>query len=415
MARATIITIGDEILIGQIINTNASWIAEKLTSYGIIVEKHLSISDNKSVIFETIRNEISRCDIVVTTGGLGPTSDDNTKQVICDVFADTLRFDEPSYENIKYLFEIRKRKITERNRHQAMVPTRSIALKNDYGTAPGILFNENKKLFLSLPGVPIEMKAIFENSFEPHLLEYLTNHKGEFVLYRTINTVGIFESNLADLIGDPSSFLDNDTSLSFLPNHRGVRLRIGAIKNNYSEAKESVDKAIKLLTEKVGNYIVSEGEFNLSQIAFEQLKRCNKTVAVAESCTGGYLGKELTEISGASKYFMGGVISYSNESKVQILNVNKETLDKYGAVSQETAREMAINVRNLFGTDFGISITGIAGPGGGTPTKPVGTLFIGFSEKSGTNVYEYHLGENRSINRERAVTNAFLLLINKLK
>lgn len=415
MARATIITIGDEILIGQIVNTNASWIAQKLTNYGIIVDKQLSISDKKSVIYETIRNELTRCDIVITTGGLGPTSDDNTKQVICDVFGDTLRFDELSFDNIKHLFELRKRQITERNRQQAMVPSRAIALKNEYGTAPGILINENDKLFLALPGVPIEMKAIMENSFEPHLLDYLDKNKGEYVLYRTINTVGIFESNLADLVGDPSSFLDNDTSLAFLPNYRGVRLRIGAIKSTYAEAKEAVDKAIDILTQKVGDYIISEGEFNLPQIAFEQLKRCNKTVAVAESCTGGYLGKEFTDISGISYYFMGGVVTYSNESKIQILNVKKETIDKYGAVSQETAREMAMNVRNLFGTDFGISITGIAGPGGGTLAKPVGTVFIGFSDSKGTNVYEYHFGENRSINRERAVASAFLLLINKLK
>lgn len=415
MAKASIITIGDEILIGQIVNTNASWLAQHLTNFGVIVDKHISISDNKSVIYQTIRNELACCDIVITTGGLGPTSDDNTKQVICDVFGDTLRFDEPSFDNIEHLFKIRDRQITERNKQQAFVPSRSFALNNEYGTAPGILMTENDKLFLALPGVPIEMKAIFQNSFAPHLEKYLKYHPGECVVYRTINTVGIFESNLADLIGDPSSFLDDDTSLAFLPNYRGVRLRIGSVKNNLEEAKITVDKAIDYLTSIVGEFIISEGEFNLAQIAHQLLIQKNKTIAVAESCTGGYFGKELTDLSGASTYFMGGLITYSNKSKVEELNVSEETITKYGAVSYETACEMATNVRNLFKTDFGISITGIAGPSGGTESKPVGTVFIGFSDESGTKAFEFHFGENRSINRERAVANAFLLLINKLK
>lgn len=415
MARASIITIGDEILIGQTINTNASWIAQQLTNIGIIVDKQISISDKKSEIFDTIRNELSRCDIVITTGGLGPTSDDNTKQVICNVFGDELRFDEQSFDNIKELFEARKRQITERNKQQAMVPSRSIALKNDYGTAPGILIRNKEKLFVALPGVPTEMKTIYENSLLPLLQEYLINHQGEFVLYRTINTVGIFESNLADLIGNPSSFLDPDTSLAFLPNYRGVRLRVGTVKTSYHEAKSTVDKAIDYLSGIIKDYIISEGDFNLPQIAHDLLLEKKKTVAVAESCTGGFLAKELTDLSGASAYFLGGLITYSNQSKIEQLNVSEETINNHGAVSSQTAIEMAENVRKLYGTDFGISITGIAGPEGGTPTKPVGTVFIGLSDNSGTEASEFHFGKNRSINRERAVANAFLLLINKLK
>jgi len=415
MAKASIITIGDEILIGQIINTNSAWIAQKLTSYGIIVDKQVSISDKKEVIFKTIRTELDRCDIVITTGGLGPTSDDNTKAVICDIFNDTLRFDQPSYENIEFLFQVRNRTITERNKQQAMVPSRSIALKNQNGTAPGILYIENDKLFLALPGVPAEMKGIIENSFEPYLLNYLSTHPGEFVLYKTINTAGIFESNLADLIGDPSDFLDKDTTIAFLPNYRGVRLRIGAFKKSYEEAKQTIDKATDYLYQKVGNYIISEGELNLPEILFDLLRQKNKTLSIAESCTGGYLGKEITEISGISQYFMGGFITYSNESKINLLNVNKETIEKYGAVSNQIACEMAQNVRRFFNTDFGISITGIAGPTGGSPDKPVGTVYIGIADNDGVDAFEYHFGENRAINRERAVASAILLLINKLK
>lgn len=415
MAKASIITIGDEILIGQIINTNSAWIAQKLTNYGVIVDRQISISDNKEVIFDTIRTELSRCDIVITTGGLGPTSDDNTKAVICNIFNDTLRFDQPSYENIEYLFKVRKRAISERNKQQAMVPSRAIALRNENGTAPGILFIENNKLFLALPGVPIEMKGIFENSFIPFLLDYLHTHRGQFVLYRTINTAGIYESNLADLIGSPSDFLDKDTTLAFLPNYRGVRLRIGAVKNSYEEAKKTIDNAVEYLYQKVGNYIISEGEFNLPKILFDKLHEQNKTLSIAESCTGGFLGKEITEISGISNFFMGGFITYSNQSKISLLNVNKETIEKYGAVSSQTACEMAENVRKIFNTDFGISITGIAGPTGGTPTKPVGTTFIGLADSNGVEAFEYHFGENRTINRERAVSSAILLLINKLK
>lgn len=415
MPKASIITIGDEILIGQIVNTNVAWLSQKLTDFGVIVTKHLSISDKIETVASAIRNELIDSDIVISTGGLGPTADDNTKKAICLAFDDQMVFDEESFENIKRLFELRKRVITERNRQQAMVPSRSIPLKNEYGTAPGILYKESNKIFLALPGVPLEMKAIFENSFKKHLIEYLHQNPGEFVLYKTLNTTGIYESQLADLIGDPDEFLDNNSSLAFLPNYRGVRLRLGTIQPTYEKAKTKIEELSQILETKVGNYLTSQGEFNLAEITAELLNKKNKTVAFAESCTGGYLSKELTDIPGVSVSFMGGIVSYSNEAKVKFLEVNPKTLELYGAVSEQTAREMATNVRKLFETDFGVSITGIAGPTGGTPTKPVGTVFIGISDDSGTQVHEFHFGENRTINRERAVANAFLLLINKLK
>ena len=414
MAKAIIITIGDELLIGQIVNTNVAWLSAELTKIGIQVSRHLVISDYPSDIYNSIKKSLTNNDIIITTGGLGPTVDDRTKQVICDVFQDKLVFHQPSFDNIIRLFNLRKREITERNRLQAYVPSKSIPLTNLYGTAPGIMIKEKGKFFFSLPGVPIEMKSLFTVSILPILIQFIQNNNEPVVLYKTINTVNIFESSLADLIGDVDEFLDNDSSIAFLPNFKGVRLRLGTKKANFTIANETLEKYKKIIYEKCGEFIISEGDFDLTKELARLLTKYKKNVAVAESCTGGGLGFEFTKLPGSSAYFIGGVIAYSNEIKMNILNVKSDTLNNFGAVSEQTASEMATNVRKLFNSDFGISITGIAGPEGGTTEKPIGTICFGVASKSSTRTFTFYFGEQRDVNRERAIAKAMLLLIDEL-
>jgi nicotinamide-nucleotide amidase len=414
MAKAIIITIGDELLIGQIINTNAAWLGAELTNIGVEVVRHLVISDNPNDIFNSIKKSLTESDIVITTGGLGPTVDDRTKQTICDVFEDKLVFHQPSFDNIIRLFKIRNREVTERNRLQAYIPSKTTALTNLYGTAPGIMFNENGKVFFATPGVPIEMKSLVKNSIAPILQDYIQTNNQPVVLYRTFNAVNIFETQLESLISDVNILLDADSSIAFLPNYNGVRLRFGTRKSTFELAKEKLEEYAKVVYKKASDFIISEGDYNLIAEVANLLIKHKKNVAVAESCTGGGLGFEFTKLPGSSAYFVGGVIAYSNEIKMKVLNVSSETLNNYGAVSEQTASEMANNVRHLFNTDFGVSITGIAGPDGGSPEKPVGTICFGISSKSFTHTFTFNFGEHRDVNRYRSIEKAILLLIDEL-
>ncbi len=415
MAKAIIITIGDELLIGQIINTNAAWLSAELTNIGIEVVRHLVISDNPKDIFSSIKKSLSESDIVITTGGLGPTVDDRTKQTICDVFEDKLVFHQPSFDNIVRLFKLRNREVGERQRNQAYIPSKSTALTNLYGTAPGIMFNEAGKFFFATPGVPIEMKYLVKNSIAPILKDYIKANNEPVVLYRTFNAVNIFETQLERLISDVQELLDNDSSIAFLPNYNGVRLRFGTRKPTFELAKDKLEEYAKVVYQKASDFIISEGEYKLIAEVANLLLTHKKNVAVAESCTGGGLGFEFTKLPGSSAYFVGGVIAYSNEIKMKLLNVSSETLNNFGAVSEQTASEMANNVRQLFNADFGISITGIAGPDGGSPQKPVGTICFGVSSVSSTKTFTFNFGEHRDVNRERSIVKAILLLIDELK
>ncbi|HRS01193.1 MAG TPA: competence/damage-inducible protein A [Bacteroidota bacterium] len=410
MYKIGILTIGDEVRIGQVVNTNAAWLSVQLTGTGAFISEHRTIGDDREIMLREIDDLFKKNDLLITTGGLGPTHDDITKPVLLEYFNDKLIFSQDVYNSLLNYLKIHNRELTDLVKNQAMIPSKSLPLENKVGTAPGLLFQKNGKALIALPGVPAEVKYITTNHIIPFVIKEINNLKCEVILYKTFITAGAFESELAEKIGNINEFLGN-SSLAFLPSYQGVRLRIGAKGNTFEEAKIEIDRLSRILYDKVGQYIVSEDDKSLSQIVGEKLKDKNQTVAVAESCTGGLLGKEFTDIPGSSAYFLGGIISYSNEAKVKFLNVNKKTLDEFGAVSEQTAYEMAMNVRNIFNADYGISITGIAGPDGGTPLKPVGTVWIGISTQDNTFAKLYHFGEFREVNRERSVGMALTLLL----
>jgi nicotinamide-nucleotide amidase len=414
MLNVSIISIGDEVRIGQVVNSNAAWLSSELSKLGAYITKHITIADEPEVMEKTIRSELAVNDIVITTGGLGPTHDDFTKDILLKIFHDKYIFHEATFENIKELFRVRNREITERNRLQAQIPSKATPLNNPVGTAPGLMFQEKGKILFILPGVPAEMQFITRNSILPRIAEIIAQKNDSIVLYKTLNVTGIFESALADLIGEPNSFL-GDSTLAFLPSYKGIRLRIGAVAKNFKKAQVEIDRIKTILYSKAGKYIYAEDDTSITNELGRILTEKRLTLSIAESCTAGGLGHEITKVSGSSKFFLGGIISYSNEAKVKLLSVSPNTLVRQGAVSKETAREMARNCRKKFDTDFALSITGIAGPEGGTEEKPVGTVWIGLADRKSTTANLYHFGSDREINRERAIHAALLQLFLKVK
>ncbi|MCX7735733.1 MAG: competence/damage-inducible protein A [Candidatus Kapabacteria bacterium] len=413
MVNVSILTIGDEICIGQIVNTNSAYIASKCTSIGLNVLLHSTVPDKKELMLAELERLAKISDIVIITGGLGPTEDDITKPTLCEFLNDKLEFHQPTFEYLKNWFSSRGREMNELHKTQAMLPTKCKALRNMFGTAPGMLFEENGKVFISLPGVPKEMKFIIEDSVIPFLKNFLNQKNSDLVLYKTIHTAGIFESDLAILIGSKSDFPE-DCSFAYLPSYKGVRLRIGVNSKTFEEGKEKIEKIEKYLMKKISKYVVGTDSDDLVLTVSNILRQKKMTVAVAESCTGGLLGANFTNYSGSSDIFLGGIIAYSNEIKIDILGVEKATIESFGAVSEQTALEMAKNIKDKFRADFGISITGIAGPTGGTSEKPVGTVWIGLADNKKSIAKKFLFGDDREINRERSVAAALTMLFEKL-
>lgn len=404
-----VITIGDELLIGQVVNRNASWISERCTEVGARVVAHSVVGDDADDLVAEIERLGSRCAMLVLTGGLGPTHDDITKWVLCSMAKDAMVVHEPWLEHLREWMQRRGRKVTPRNAGQAEVPSKATVLHNPVGTAPGLLMTIAGTLIVSMPGVPREMQAIMENEVLPRIRERVDLEEGETRSYRTLLTTGIAESNLADLIGDPSEFLGSST-LAFLPNLQGVRLRIGALGRSTAERDAEQERIAKILYDRAGRFVFGEGAITLSEAVGRRLDERGETLAVAESCTGGLLGGAITDIPGSSSWFPGGVISYANEVKVSQLGVKPETLATVGAVSEDIAQQMADGIRERLGTTWGIGITGVAGPGGGTVEKPVGTVWIGISGSNGTRAVRFQFGEERRSNRERSVGAALGML-----
>lgn len=401
MLCAKIISVGNEILIGQITNTNATFICEKLFSINVPVRKIVSIGDFEKDLFNELLDSEKFYDITIITGGLGPTSDDITKSVLVEFFDDKLVFNEKIFENIENIFKSRNIKTPVINEEQAMVPSNAKIIWNRIGTAPGFCFEKNDKLFIALPGVPYEMEEMMNNSVIPMITEKFVD-KIEFTQKsKTFLTIGISESSLAELIGNIKELV-GENYLAFLPSLIGVKLRVDVKAKTNQEADEVIESIEEKLRAKIGEYIYGVNNNLLEQIVGNLLKDKNLTLATAESCTGGLLASKITDISGSSQYFLGGVNVYSNESKIKILGVNDSTIREKGAVSEETATEMAYNVRSLFNSDIGISITGIAGPEGGTDEKPVGLVYIGYSDNHKTFTRKFYLGNVRLRNKTRA-------------
>ena len=396
--RAEIISIGDEILYGQIADTNSPFIAEKLTGEGIEVIFSTSVGDDINKIAEAFSTAGSRADVIIATGGLGPTSDDLTKKAVVKVFRRNLVFHEEILKEIEKSFEKRGLSMPKINQNQALLPQGAKPLANRWGVAPGIFIEEGNSLFFVLPGVPLEMRWMLENE----VLPILRSRKPEsFVIQRKLRTTGIPESSIYEKIEgliDPKG----DVKIAFLPSYLGVDIKLTAYLKQKGEADKKIEELEKKIREILGTYIYGTDDQTLEEVVGKLLSERGKTIAVAESCTGGLIGTKFTNISGSSKYFERGVVTYSNQAKTELLKVPLEIIEKYGAVSEEVAILMAEGVRGLAKTDYGLSATGIAGPKGGTPDKPVGTVYIGFAHENDSFAQRFQFAEDRMTNRERA-------------
>lgn len=401
--NAEIISIGDELLIGDTINTNAAWLGEFLSGYGFTIKQVHTISDDLDLIKATIQSAMMKSDLVITTGGLGPTHDDLTKKAVADLFEVKLKLDQQTLDYVKAMFEKRNIPFSKSNYHQAEVPENAEVLFNKAGTAPGMWFEVAEHFLAVLPGVPYEMKYLMKNKVTP-LLREKTGDLGYFYK-KYIKTAGVGESTLSDkVLGDLSDYMKGDTGLAFLPSAGGVTLRISARGEDKSDAIQKTEALSKIIYEKAGDFIFGEGkDLELSEAVGRLLKEKGYTIATAESCTGGLVSNAITDIPGSSEYMMGGIISYANSVKEKQLGVQKEDLDEYGAVSRQVALQMARGVAIRLNADIGISTTGIAGPGGGTPDKPVGTVWIGFYRRGKEHfALKTRFSKDRLLNKERS-------------
>jgi len=407
-----IITIGDEILYGHILDTNSKWLSQKIIDLGITVSKKTSIGDNNLDINYNIKKSISNYNLTIITGGLGPTNDDITKNCLNYIFDGKLVYDKKTLNHIKKKFEERNFDFTQKNKDQALVPNNCKVLFNQYGTAPGMSFEKNKNILISLPGVPYEMKSLFENECVNLIKQKFTL---PFIYHRIIKTVGIGESWLSDKISNWEKNLDEDLSLAYLPSIGRVKLRLTGKGDDISKLKLKVKNEEKILISLINKYIYGYDNDELENVVGNFLIKTKKTISVAESCSGGNISSLITSVPGASKYFTGGIVAYSNKIKINCLGVSKNILNKYGAVSKEVAEQMAKNVRIKFNSSIGISSTGIAGPGGGTIEKPVGTIWIAFSDKEKTISKKLILTKRRDVNTVLTTINALNLLRKNLK
>ncbi len=398
-----IISIGDELLIGDTVNTNASWMAQLLSEYGIEVERIVTLKDDLSVLKETISDALNAVDLVISTGGLGPTHDDVTKKAVTDLFDTELIVHEPTLSFIKKTFKRRNIPFSKSNYLQAEIPADSEVLFNTQGTAPGLWLEKNNSILVVLPGVPYEMKHLMQQKVLPKLLK-LQNGNGVRKA-RYFLTSGIGESTLSDeIVGDLSSYFNENISIAYLPSIQGTRIRIRAQGSSNKDVESLMEPVIEHLKKSAGKYIVGEGkDLNLAKVVGDLLSERNLTIATAESCTGGLLGSTITDIPGSSRYMKGGVIAYANEVKIKELNIEEKDLQKYGAVSKIVALQMAKGIAQKMNTDIGISTTGIAGPEGGTIEKPVGTVWIGFWNQHQHFAIKGEFTKDRWVNKERSV------------
>jgi len=411
---AEIITIGDEILIGQIVDTNSAWIARHLNDIGIQIKQISSVSDDREHILTALSEAKNRADIILITGGLGPTKDDITKKTLAEYFGVGLIENKEALANVEKIF-LRLRgtlaNMLDINKQQAMVPENCEVILNKNGTAPGMWFNVDGKIYMSMPGVPFEMMYMMEEGVIPKLKASL---KLPVIIHKTILTVGEGESYLANKIADIEDELPPYIKLAYLPKLGQVRLRLSGYGDNEALLKEEIDGFAERITERAGNNVVAQEDIPLEKVVLDMMAEKGLKLAVAESCTGGYISHILTQHPGSSKVFLGGGITYSNELKEDLLAVKPQTIEHYGAVSEQTATEMAEGALNNFNADYSIAVTGIAGPDGGTPDKPVGTVWIGVAKRGKTMVKKFTFGSKRIQNIERSAVGALFMLITLL-
>ncbi len=411
--KAAIVTIGDEILIGQIVDTNSAYIAKALDKIGIETNEMLSISDDKQHILDTFHSLQNKADVVIITGGLGPTKDDITKKTFCDYFEDTLIENEAVLLHVKSIIEgIYKRPITQINRDQALIPSTAKVLFNQMGTAPGMWMEKENTVFISLPGVPYEMKYLIDNEVIPNLVQ---KFERPYIIHQTIMTYGRGESMIAEQIEDWEDKLPDYIKLAYLPSPGRVRLRLTARGTNKEKLQTEIARQVQMLDELIHDIIVGYNEDEPIEVVLGKLLTEKKvTIATAESCTGGKIASTLTSVSGASNYFKGSVVSYATQTKIDVLGVSKSTIDKYSVVSAQVASEMALGIQKLTHVDYAIATTGNAGPAKGDSAADLGIVFIAIATPTGVFVEEFNFGQPREKVIDRAVSKSLELIYKEI-
>lgn len=416
--QAEVITIGDEILIGQIVDTNSAYMGTLLNLNGVSVKQITSVSDNREHIINALNEAQSRADIILITGGLGPTKDDITKKTLCEYFNTSMRFDEEVYQDVVAIFKSYNKEVTPINRLQAEVPETCTTIRNYNGTAPGMWFEHQQKVIVSMPGVPYEMKAMMQNQIVPMLKD---KFKLPAIVHKTVLTQGIGESYLSEMIADwENSLAVHNIKLAYLPSPGMVKLRLSTKGESAEKLNEIADKKIEDLKPLIAEYIYGYETFGvptetLEQIVGKLLKQKKQTISTAESCTGGYISHLITKVPGSSHYYTGSVISYSYEIKQNELGVSADVLDKHGAVSQPVVEQMAKAIREKYKTDFSIAASGIAGPDGGTADKPVGTVWVAIATPEKIISEKFLFGTNRERNIQKTANAALNMLRRELE
>lgn len=408
MINTSIITIGDELLIGQVIDTNSAWMAQQLNKAGIRVNRRVAVGDVWDEIWNALDEEAQHADIILITGGLGPTADDITKPLLCKYFEGKLVVNEAALQNVQVLFEkIFKRPLTERNIKQAEVPDTCTVIQNKRGTAPGMLFEKNGKLFISMPGVPHEMKGMMESDVIPLLRE---KYKVPYITHRTLMTFGIGESMIADNIQAYEEALPSHIRLAYLPNYGMVRLRLTASGNDKASVDQEMNDSFSTLQELVSEHLVTNEDEKMEEVVAKLLTQKQKTMSTAESCTGGYIAHLITSIPGSSFFYKGTIVSYSNEVKENLLEVDHATLKEKGAVSEEVVVQMVKGSLKQLKTDYAVAVSGIMGPDGGSPEKPVGTVWMAAGNAENVITQKLHFRFERQLNIQLTAVNALNLL-----
>jgi len=409
---ASIITIGDELLIGQTIDTNSAWMAQELNKIGVWVKRRVAVGDTREDIWQALDEESRESKIILITGGLGPTADDITKPLLCDYFGGKMIVNQEVLDHVTNIFLKLNRPIIERNMKQAQVPDVCTVLMNKRGTAPGMLFTKEGCLFISMPGVPHEMKGLMTDEVLPLLKQ---NYKMPFILHRTLLTAGAGESFLAERIKDWEEALPAHIKLAYLPNYGMVKLRLTSHGADGAALEHELDTLFLALQEQVKDIMITNEDLPLEKALGDLLVKRGKSMATAESCSGGYIAHLVTSIAGSSIYFKGTVVAYSYDAKETILGVNHQTLETKGAVSEETITEMFNGLMNVTTADYGIATSGIMGPGGGTEDKPVGIVWVAVGSREKMVAKRLYFRHDRLKNIELTATNAMMMLFQFIK
>lgn len=406
-----LINIGDELLIGQVVNTNAAFIGQQMSAAGFELTDVITIGDDSQAIRDTVTSSLAKTDVVIMTGGLGPTKDDITKKIICDIFQRELVMDEPTLQHVTEIFASRGMDLTETNRQQALVPKDCTVLSNPLGTAPGLWIEQDDKVLIALPGVPFEMEKLIRDEVMPRLQAQKKDQHA--ILHRVLQCTNISESGLSDLLENFEQQLPPELKLAYLPKPGIIRLRLTAHGDNKESLKALLDQHFNELKKLTVEYAFTDEDIEIEEVVGRLLTKAGKTLATAESCTGGYVAHLITSVPGSSRYFQGSLVSYSNDIKRDLLNVREDNLKRRGAVSEQVVSDMALNAMGLFDVDYTIATSGIAGPDGGTKEKPVGTVWIAVATPVRLTTHEFHFGSRTG--RKQIIERAARAALNMLR